>query len=101
MRTLRETAARAGRVVEFDRAQVIRGDGRGQVVTLTGERIDLIGAESIAGTSVSLRGIFADARTLSVDAVRVHDGWRRDLPTYVGLALVAVLWLPRRLRDDS
>ena len=101
VRTLRATATRSGRPVEFDRAQVVRGDDRDEVVTLTGERIALVGAEFSSATRLSLRGTFVDAETLSVDAQHAHVGWRRDLATYAGLALIAVLWLPswRSTRD--
>ncbi len=101
VRTLRESAARTGRAVQFDRVRVVRGEGQSQIVTLTGERIQLVGVELEAGARVSVRGTFTDASTVLVAAHHAHVGWRRDLATYVGLALVAMLWLPRLHRANE
>ena len=101
VRTLRDTAARRGREVAFDRAPLVRGEHGDEIVTLSGERIALVGADVPAGERVSLRGTFVDAGTISVAAQHTHVGWRRDLATYAGLALVAALWIRRRVPADA
>lgn len=96
VRTLRETDRRPGRSVAFDRAQVLHRDGREQVVTLSGERIALMGAARGREARASLRGTFVNEKTLSVEARHDHVGWSRDLATYLGLVIVAGLWVPKR-----
>ena len=59
---------------------MVRTDGREQVVTLAGERIDLVGVGPGVESRLSLRGMFVDTRTFSVDAQHEHIGWYRASP---------------------
>jgi hypothetical protein len=92
VRTLREVAQRPGRPVELYRADAHERPGLDLVETLESELLTIEGLEIEGEQEVSIRARFVDETTILVDEWFVHpDGWR-DLGSYVGLALVALLW---------
>ncbi|HVS63474.1 MAG TPA: hypothetical protein VMT85_08220 [Thermoanaerobaculia bacterium] len=92
VRTLAEVAERSGRPVELYKADAYERPGPDVVETLEGEVLTIEGLEIREHQEVSIRGRFVDPKTVQVDEWFVHpDGWR-DLGSYVGLALVALLW---------
>jgi hypothetical protein len=92
VRTLREVAQRPGRPVELYRADVHERPGPDLVETLESELLTLEGLEVEGEQEVSIRGRFIDETTIRVDQWFVHpEGWR-DLGSYLGLAVVALLW---------
>jgi SAM-dependent methyltransferase len=93
LRTLAERQARAGRAVAFDRtwlehsadgARIVRGD---EVLKATGTLPEESGR-------ISARGRFVDPGTVSIEAFHPH-GWPRAPASYLGLLLVAAVWLGR------
>ena len=104
---LRDVGARGGKWVSIDRGRFANGT----LTTFAGEKITLewprpepalypFGGEKITRDDkrldhpavVSVRGVFADAKTLRVKELHEH-GFERDGASYAGLALVAIAWL--------
>lgn len=54
-----------------------------------GERLD-------HSATVSVRGVFRDSVTVEIDHLHEHRGLSRDLPSYLGLLLVLLIWLRAR-----
>jgi hypothetical protein len=92
VRTLDEVALRPGRAIELHRAHAFERPGADVVETLEREVLVLRGLEVEGKQRVSIRGRFVDAQTIRVEDSFVHArGWR-DAGSYVGLAVVGVLW---------
>lgn len=92
IRTLRFAEQRLNREVAFDRRPVVHEAGAAFVVTVEGERIRLVGAELDGVEQISLHGRFIAADTVEVAGFLAGVPGRRDLPTYLGLLLVALWW---------
>ena len=60
---------------------------------IAGEEFILEGLGDVPPGIVSIKGRFLDAQTIRVRDVHAHFGNLRDLPSYVGLALVCLIWL--------
>jgi hypothetical protein len=78
--------------VAFDRVWIERR-AAGATLEANGETFAVSGALPARSGPVSARGRFVDAHAIALDAVHEHGGVRRDVASYVGLALVAALWL--------
>jgi hypothetical protein len=93
-RTIREIAQRPGRRVSLDRTVFQWGaDGAGYVWLWTGERIRAVGPLPPQPTArVSFHGTFLASDVVRIDSLKVHRG-DRDLPTYLGLLLLGLLWI--------
>jgi hypothetical protein len=92
-RTIREIAQRPGRRVSLDRTVFERApEGGGYVWLWTGERIRALGPVPPQDARVSFHGTFVTSDQVRIDSLKVHEG-DRDLPTYAGLSLLALLWL--------
>lgn len=89
---------RAGLDVEFDRSRYLAGDGGGRLVTLSGERLVVRPRLLPRDATVSVRGTFADDSTLAVREFHDHSGWPRDGLTYLGLAIIVLVWIRPRGR---
>jgi len=105
VKTLREVSARPGRTVGLDRTSFIAGPAGGAVEMWNGERVRVTGAAPDHDARVSLYGTFLEPDLLRVDRYVEHRGGR-DWPSYLALALLALLWvrpwLPiRTRRGDS
>ena len=96
--TLRAVEARPGEPVEFDRVLFERTRDGATVHAWNGERLEVSSGGPARSGVVSVRGRFADAGTLEIHEFHVHAGRLRDLASYVGLVLVAGVWvwLPMR-----
>jgi hypothetical protein len=90
--TLRHPDQRAGRAVAFDRRPVSHEADGTYVVTVTGERIRLTGPDLSAVGQISLKGRFTAPDTVEVMTYDAGVPGLRDLPTYLGLLLVALWW---------
>jgi hypothetical protein len=91
--TLRSHVSRPGRVVEFDRAYYLNQEHGGLIQTFAGEELRVEGISPAQPGLVSLRGRFANEKTVRVDEVHYHSRWFRDLASYVGLGFVALWWI--------
>ena len=93
VRTLKEKRDRANRYVEFDRVYCrSRGDDA-VIEPYYGEKIIVVGAKSLPQGSISVRGRFLDESTVEVLEVHDHSGWPRDRLSYLGLGLIAAVWI--------
>lgn len=93
VKTLRGHADRTGWYVEMDRVRFQPEPQGTFVINYARERFQVSGLDLDAPAKVSLRGRFAAHEHIAVEAMRVHPGGVRDLPTYLGLGLVLLLWL--------
>lgn len=94
---------RTGRRVELDRARFDPGrSGAGDAPTLvvTGGELEAAGRLPAEEGTVSIRGVFVGRRTVRVTDYHVHESGLRDLASYVGLGLLAAVWL-RELGDGG
>ncbi len=93
--TLREVTHRAGRPIELDRPWLDREGTAAGLRLFTGERLRIRGVVEAAPGSVSVRGRFVEQQAIEVLELHPHAAGR-DLASYAGLALAAVLFLRRR-----
>jgi hypothetical protein len=93
IQTLREREMRPGRSLELDRVRYLDTEGTDAVRTFAGERLAVSGIDLARSGTVSVRGRFVDGNTVWVSEMHRHWGRIRDIPSYLGLALVGVLWL--------
>jgi amidase len=92
VKTLREKDARSGRRVSLDRVHFAASPAGGFLELWTGERVRATGALPDHDATVSLHGTFLAPDVLRAD-VLVEQRRNRDWPTYLGLALLAVVFL--------
>lgn len=91
--TLAARSAREGRYVEFDRAEYIRRPDGDFLVTFARDTLRLRGSTPATPGVISVRGEFTALDTVRIRSVHGHAAWFRDAASYVGLLLVAVLWI--------
>jgi hypothetical protein len=92
VRTLEEVAERAGRPIELSRAHAYERPGADIAETLEGEVVTLDGLTVDGAQTISIRGVFLDQTTIRVDQWFVHARGARAGASYVGLAVVGLLW---------
>ncbi len=104
--TLRHRANRPGRVIELDRADYLWRDGR-PILRVHREELAIRGQvpeglEDRTSGNVSVRARFVDPETVVLLEVHVQT-FPRDLPSYLGLAAIVLVWLDalRRCRSDK
>ncbi len=98
--TLRDTASRGGKHVEFDRARYERTSSTGILRIWTREELRVVRGGPPRSGVVSVRARFADAQTLVIEEVHVHAGRAREVPTYLGLLVLLAVWVaPPRSRN--
>jgi len=92
VKTLRDTASRTGRRVSLDRAHFVATPAGGFLELWTGERVRATGGLPDHDATVSLDGTFLAPDVLRADTL-VEQQRNRDWPSYLGLALLAVVFL--------
>ena len=92
VKTLRERDARTGRRVSLDRTAFVATPSGGLVGLWTGERVRATGSLPTHDATVSLHGTFLAPDVLQVDHL-VEQRRNRDWPSYLGLALLALVFL--------
>ena len=92
VKTLRERDARTGRRVSLDRAHFVASPAGGLLELWTGERVRATGALPDHDATVSLHGTFLAPDVLRADTL-VEPRHNRDWPSYLGLVLLALVWL--------
>ena len=95
--TLRDEDNRNGKEVEFDRNVFTKGESGNTIQTFAGEEIVLVGDMAGSEGAVSLKGRFVDGNTIEVHDVHYHKVLLRDIPSYIGLVLLVVLWFKEGL----
>jgi hypothetical protein len=99
VKTLRESALRTGRLVEFDRNLYLKQPAGDRLRTFAGEELRVIGTQREHSGPVSVRATFVDPATVRIDDIHAHWGMARDLASYLGIALLIGVWLrPYMLR---
>ncbi len=99
MKTLRETEARVGRVVEFDRVSYIKRDSGDVIRTMSNEYLKL-GANPLPHAAlVSMKGRFTTSDSLEVEDLHIHSSWFRDAASMLGLAILGVMCLVSMIRS--
>jgi hypothetical protein len=91
--TLKDRSRRPGKYLEYDRGRVVRTASGDFFTIFSGESLRLLNAPGAEAGSASLRGRFEDERTLRVLEIHHHPGGVRDAATYVGIALIGLIWL--------
>jgi hypothetical protein len=94
VKTLRDRDARTGRRVGLDRAHFAATPAGGVLEIWTGERVRATGALPDHDATVSLYGTFLAPDVLRADQL-VEQRHDRDWPSYLGLALLALVFVPR------
>lgn len=89
---LRETDARAGRDVSLDRTAFLATPAGGFVQLWTGERVRATGSLPPHDAIVSLHGTFLEPDVLRIDRLVEHRR-NRDWPSYLGLVLLALVFV--------
>jgi hypothetical protein len=100
VRTLRERDARAGRGVSLDRTAFFATPAGGFVALWTGERVRATGSLPAHDALVSLHGTFLEPDVLRVERLVEHRR-NRDWPSYLGLLLLALVFLRGALRPRA
>jgi hypothetical protein len=90
-RTLRYPTA--GAPIALDRNAYSAEPEGGVVVAWTGQRFRAVGARLDHDAAVSLSGRMRDESTIEIERLHEHTGPSRDHATYVGLALLALIWV--------
>jgi hypothetical protein len=91
VQTLRAADARPGRAVSLDRAAFRATPAGGFVRLWTGEEVRATGELPAHDAIVSLHGTFVERDVLRVETLHVQRG-DRDWPSYLGLALLALVF---------
>jgi hypothetical protein len=94
VKTLRERDARTGRRVRLDRSHFVATPAGGYLELWTGERLRATGPLPRHDATVSLEGTFLAPDVLRADVLHEHRH-NRDWPSYLGLALLALVFLRR------
>jgi len=97
--TLQEPERRVGREIRIDR-RPYQGHADGDaVITVGDEPLRVVGDTRGTSTNISLIGEFVDVDAIRIDQLHdFHSPWR-DLASYVGLALVALVWAAALIRE--
>jgi hypothetical protein len=90
IRTLMNTHERTGKEIELDRALFSLQEK--SITAFSGETFALRGPLPETSGSLSLQGIFIDPVTIQTSSYHQHSQFR-DKATYLGIFLVAALWL--------
>lgn len=99
--TLKERSQRPGRYVEFDRNRFIRGETGDSLRTFAGETLRLEESPKRKTGTASLKARFEDESTLRVVSIHFHPAGLRDAASYLGLALICLVWFREGRADAS
>lgn len=97
--TLQETERRVGREIGIDRGPYQRHADGDVVMTLADEPLRIVGDTRGTSTNVSLIGEFVDSDAIRIDQLHDFPSPWRDLASYVGLGLVALVWVAALFRE--
>jgi hypothetical protein len=100
IKTLREKADRGGREVALDRSLYLKRASGDVVRTFAREELRTVGKVATTTGHVSIRGRFIDADTILVRDLHYNNARLRDWANYIGLLLVAVIWVRSLLGRD-
>ena len=93
VRTLRAQQDRAGHYVEIDRVAYDDNGSEGVLRTFAREELNVDGMPLNRSVEVSVRGTFVTQNLIRVKKYHVHAHLIRNSGSYLGLSLVALLWI--------
>ena len=96
VQTILDKTQRPGKTIGFDRCRYDKSTA--EVTIFTGETFSLVSDQSLSDGTISLRGRFADEKTIVASTVHQHNR-SRDLFSYAGLSLLLFLWAGVLLKD--
>ncbi|HEY0833994.1 MAG TPA: hypothetical protein VGE72_08825 [Azospirillum sp.] len=99
VQTLRHAELRSGRAAAFDRAQLTPDRTGCRLRAYAGEPVAVDGDCPEQSETVSVRGRFTGPSHFSIEALHVHEPALRDIPSYLGLGLLALAWIVPLLRS--
>ncbi len=92
VRTLRQTEFRQGKAIEVDRGYYLYNENGGTLSLFNGENVEVQGIDLDRSGLVSIRGVFSKKDQIQVHEIHYHRSFR-DPASYLGLAIIAILWL--------
>ncbi|HUF66407.1 MAG TPA: hypothetical protein VMM17_10585, partial [Gemmatimonadaceae bacterium] len=98
--TLR-AADRTGLYAEFDRNSYVAGDGIDTLLTFADERLLIPHPVLDRSATASVRATFSGHSTIVIHEIHDHTGWPRNLLSYLGLAVIALVWITPRARRPN
>ena len=101
VKTLRDVKFRQGSYIEFDRVRYMPRNEGGVLMTFAGEEIGVEGLKLKHSATVSVGGSFIDNIAVGISKFHIHSDWFRDVASYTGLVLVAVVWIVTLLRKSE
>jgi hypothetical protein len=93
VRTLRSYSDRKGKYIELDRAFYLPQKSRNVLITFAGYQIEAEGIKLNQPALVSIRGTFISTDRIRVSQFHVYSKHFRQIASYVGLGLVAMVWI--------
>jgi hypothetical protein len=93
VKTLRDAESRQGSYIEFDRARYKPLNVGNVLITFAEEEILVKGLKLKYPATVSVRGYFLDNNSVHTTEFHIHSDWFRDVASYTGLTLIAVMWI--------
>jgi hypothetical protein len=93
LKTIRLPENRPGQYVEFDRGRYISNPSGAFLQSSTSETFRVQGLKRSRPATVSLRGVFVNENEILVSESHVHSNWFRDTASYLGLALITLMWI--------
>ncbi|UCG12388.1 MAG: hypothetical protein JSU72_18130 [Deltaproteobacteria bacterium] len=98
VKTLRNSRDRPGRYVEIDRGEYSERNSLRLISTFAGENLSVDNVIFNRSATVSVQGTFVSRNQIHVKEYHLHSPLIRDGSTYLGLTVVAMLWLSAFLR---
>jgi hypothetical protein len=92
LQTLQTSENRVGHAVAFDREQYLETQN-GAFIEYFGGRVPVELLKVEAPATVSLRGTFVAEDKIRATAYHVHAGGLRNYASYLGLSLIAFIWI--------
>ena len=99
VKTLRAQHDRPGRYIEIDRGNFNYRASGSVLHTFAGEELKVKGVEIQRSTVVSVRATFNAENEIFVHEYHVHSPSIRDSASYLGLTLIAMLWIVAYIRQ--
>lgn len=99
VKTLRSSQPRQGSTIELDGASYLLKNSDDFLRTYAGEEIAVEGMKLDHPASVSIRGKFTADNRIRVSEYHLHSATFRDMLSYTGLFLVAMVWVVSLIKE--
>ena len=98
VQTILDKTERPGKTIGFDRCRYQKSTA--EITIFTGETFSVVADQPLSDGTISLRGRFADEKTIVASMVHQH-GRSRDVFSYTGLSLLLFLWAGVFLKETN